>query len=593
MILKITFSKEKNRFKVIPSESDTDPGLSRVPFRGKSISVNRLCSAINAEKVVDFDDLGMLRLQFFYLSDIKLVQEMSQYVWCTLDEQADAALKLMTEKEQGSSRVESSIDVPENRSGKKPYVYQLAGVEGILKRWNMRSQDDSRMGVLMADEMGLGKTIMTACALLMQKEIRRTLILCPSMVMTQYREELLEWLNTGDPRFCVPSNQTPWGYTIDSTGIQLMETTRESPHGRIVVTNYEKLQREPSRSAIIKQQWDCVVVDEAHNFKNEEAIRTEALMMIKAKFRMMTTGTPVPNRLEDVYSLLNWLQPGLVGDYFDFKSQYADNPVSGAISLNKLLRSTIMIRRTRDQVFKELPKSLEFTTLLEPTPNVITNEGMLNRMLNTSSVDSIQARLLKKKGEAEKPGLSEYARESIRQEMEELIKKLYTAMKIDGYSFEEISAIRRETSVEKIPFVIERAEEILKEEESMIIAFIHRDVGNRLKKHFGKRCSVVMGGMSRSAANSQVVRFRSGASQVLLLSIDAAKEGLNLQSTSYMLVAELPWNDSRFSQLKGRILRPGQTRDCRYEIMLFKDSIDEKVAATMVIKKQLHEALTR
>src|SRR6185437_9343895 len=220
------------------------------------------------------------------------------------------------------------------------YPYQVEGVAFLA----------SRGRALRADEMGLGKTAQAIAAMvrLMRKEgVRRTLIVCPASLKRQWQREI--------PRFTdlVPS------------GVAVVDGPREERRQRyqdppaILVTSYELARAD--EAYLVALAPDLVVVDEAQRIKNWRTRTADAIKRIPSRFAFVLTGTPLENRLDDLYSLMQVVDRHRFGPLWRFNEEYTDLDASGRVkgykSLDKLRAcvAPVMLRRRKDDVALELP----------------------------------------------------------------------------------------------------------------------------------------------------------------------------------------------------------------------------------------------
>ncbi|MBU0970464.1 MAG: DEAD/DEAH box helicase, partial [Proteobacteria bacterium] len=210
-----------------------------------------------------------------------------------------------------------------------------------------------KVGACLADDMGLGKTVQALAAILLHAGDGPTLVVAPLSVMANWQEECQRFAPTLNP-------------IVFGSGDRQHFLEDLGPFD-LVISSYGLLQVEAEKLAGV--DWQTVVLDEAQAIKNMKTKRSKAAMQLNSRFRMITTGTPVENHLDELWTLFNFLNPGLLGSFGHFKDCFAipierdqDRKASGR--LKKLIRPFIL-RRMKTQVLKELPEKTEITLQVE------------------------------------------------------------------------------------------------------------------------------------------------------------------------------------------------------------------------------------
>ncbi len=232
------------------------------------------------------------------------------------------------------------------------YPHQLKTAKTVLRRFRGRA--------LLCDEVGLGKTIeagMILLELLMRKLARRVLILTPSSLVEQWRGEMsrkfgLDFIAQDDDAFREAGDEA-WG-SFDR-----------------ILASYHKARREPHRSLVAGQDWDMVIVDEAHHFRNRNTVLWKFANSLRKKYTLLLTATPVQNNLDELYNLVTLLQPGLLSTAKRFQQQFVDrHDKLAARNLNQLhdLLAEAMVRNRRSNVSVGLTRRYAQTFRVEPLP---------------------------------------------------------------------------------------------------------------------------------------------------------------------------------------------------------------------------------
>ena len=393
--------------------------------------------------------------------------------------------------------------------------YQKAGVKFALEKKR----------VLIADEPGLGKTLQTLAFLQARKDLRPSLIVCPASLKLNWRAEIGKFLeNCPENRAEILEGERP--YAVDAP---------------IVIVNYDILH---AWAPTLKSK--AFVLDESHLIKNRAARRTKAAQEAAkgAEAVLCLTGTPVLNRPMDLFTQLNLLAPEEFPDYFRFGLRYCNGcrkkvgvdryvwDFTGASrleELNRRLRETVMIRRLKKDVLRELPPKRLATVPVElasPKEYLIAEQNFLRWLSEWI-----------KRGKYEKGRLNKAAR------AEALVKVGYL----------QYCAARL-----KIKSVLEWVAGFLESGEKLILFAHHQAVIDYLAKQF-KNCVVLRGGQDARAKREAETKFQSDPRcQLLIGSLGAAGVGLNLTAASNVALIEFPWRPADLDQAVDRAHRIGQ-----------------------------------
>ena len=467
-----------------------------------------------------------------------------------------------------SRAMNADIEVPAPE-GKALLPFQRAGVDFIL----------GRDATLVGDEMGVGKTITTIGVINLDKP-GNVLIVVPASLKLNWRNELNDWLVDDYPIHIVNGGGSKaWTY--------------EGGRG-IVIMNYDLLKKHAD--AIREHEWDLLVADEAHYIKNDRTQRAKYLKgyrdkvigengevvkdergrakyeqkvePIKAKRRVLLTGTPLTARPKDLFGMLNYLDAANWPSFFKFAQRYCDAhhngygwDFSGASNLDELqerLRSTIMVRRLKKDVLTELPPKRRQTIVFEASTR------------------------------AEKAALA--AEAELREELESVIDDLEGGK---GFLFEEISRVRHETALAKLPKVIDQVRDMLENGEPLVVFGHHRDVIGGIRDALtedGHRVVLVDGGTPAQARQDAVDAFQNGDADVFVGTMGAAGVGLTLTRASNAIFAEIDWTPATLSQSEDRLHRIGAESPVNIYHLVLDGSIDARIAEVVVAKQEVFDA---
>jgi SWI/SNF-related matrix-associated actin-dependent regulator 1 of chromatin subfamily A len=444
--------------------------------------------------------------------------------------------------------------------------YQLAGIAYAA----------SKPATLIGDEMGLGKTIEAIGVINLDTSIQTVLVVCPASLKVNWAREMNKWL-------------------VRKFSIEIANGT--FPTGNIVIINYDILIKH--RAAIDARKWDLLIVDECHMVKNENAQRTRILLghedkdpakvvkPISAKRKIFMTGTPIVNRPKELWTLVHALDPqGLGRRFFTFMKRYTEahhngygwdfNGASNLGELQQRLRSKFMVRRLKSEVMTEMPAKRRQVIILPPSTHsgtaIAAELSVYKRYRDTIEAAEEAAREARAQGDKDGYNAS--------------IRKLHGANKI---AFEEMSQVRHDTAVAKIPNVIEHLKECLEAEDKVVVFVHHHDVGHALLAEF-PTAAVVTGETPPNARSQQVDKFQHDPNCHLFIgSIHAAGLGLTLTAAQLVIFAELDWVPGTISQCEDRLHRIGQQGSVLVQHLVFDGSVDSIMAHTIVEKQEVIE----
>ena len=430
----------------------------------------------------------------------------------------------------------------------------------------------SRKNVLFGDEPGLGKT-MQAIGLMNLRKSKRILVICPATLKLMWKGALTEWLT-------MPL----------SIGIA---EGKNWPNTSVVVINYDILHNHVYR--LNENEWDLMVIDEAHYLKNPDARRTRVvfgytppkskqskqalLTPIPAKSIAGLTGTPIPSRPIEGWTLFHALDPVAFPSFMGYAKRYCNatqgyhgwdfSGSSNLLELQEKLRASFMVRRLKKDVLTELPPKRRQIIELEARASdkaAIKAEWDAYNARQDNEAELIDA-IIKENDEAYKTAVNNMAEAS---------KVAFTAM----------SKVRHDTAVSKVDRVIDFLENALESGPVVCMAH-HREVVDSITDHFKERAVKLYGGMSKEDKNQSVEDFQSGKADLFVGSISAAGVGLTLTRSSTVVFAELDWVPGNVTQAEDRCHRIGQKDSVNVIHLVIEGSLDSKIAKTLVEKQEV------
>lgn len=423
------------------------------------------------------------------------------------------------------------------------YPYQRNGV------YFLKLISDQGLGCILGDEMGLGKTIQIIALMLAEKSEGRSpsLVVAPATLLENWRRELTSF----SPSLTVKVHAGPSraGIIARLVGFD------------VVVTSYDIAVRdEPLLSSI---SWNLLVLDEAQSIKNPTAQRTLSVKSIPRRVSLAVTGTPVENRLVDLWSLSDFVLPGLLGDRNVFEQQFTDTN-SDAADLAPIVAPILLRRRVRD-VAKDLPERID---VAQPI-------SMSYRMAQHYE----QARLAV---------ISEYGKSASLVELQRL--RMFCAHP----SLVGISPVDVLEDMPKYQRLLELLEEIFSHKEKCLIftsytAMIDIFLKDLPQRFTGQFFSFIDGRVPVEDRQPIVDNFFAASGGALILNPKAAGVGLNITTANHVIHYNPEWNPAVEDQASARAYRRKQQRPVTIHQMFFVDSIEEIVVERLAYKRGLAE----
>lgn len=445
----------------------------------------------------------------------------------------------------------------------RPYQERGAGWLTFLERWGL--------GACLADDMGLGKTIQFIAFLLHLKEQnaleKPTLLVCPTSVLGNWEREVKKFapplkvlLYHGDKR--------PKGKAFE----------RAVAGKDLVITSYALIHRDVKTLQSVS--WRGVVLDEAQNIKNSEAKQSQAVRQLEPEFRIALTGTPVENRLQELWSILDFLNPGYLGPRPFFQRRFAI-PIEkyGDAASLKTLRSLVqpfILRRlkTDRSIIQDLPEKQEMTVFcgLSAEQAKLYEKVVEKSLAEIESAEGIQRRgmilalLVKLKQVCNHP--SQFLKE--------------TTLKEPGQSG-------------KLIRLDEMLEEAISEGDRALIFTQFAEWGKLLKPHLEKRLGreifFLYGSTSKAQREEMIDRFQHDPQgpPIMILSLKAGGTGLNLTRANHVFHFDRWWNPAVENQATDRVFRIGQTRNVQVHKFVCTGTLEEKIHDMIESKKALAE----
>ncbi len=450
----------------------------------------------------------------------------------------------------------------ELRASLRPY--QRVGV-----RWLWWAHELG-LGVCLADDMGLGKTLQVLALLLLRRQSRArlpALLVVPASLVANWKAEA--------ERFC-PGLRLLVAHAASTGAAALASIQSEQLDvADAVLTTYGSLGRIPW---LLERQWGLVVLDEAQAIKNPGARQTRAVKSLRGRTRLALTGTPVENRLGDLWSVFDFLAPGLLGSakqFGDATKRMAARETDGYAPLRSLLRPYILRRlKTDKRVIADLPDKTEVTAFCGLTP--------VQAALYQRAVDDL-ARTLDEREGIERRGA--------------ILSALLRFKQICNHPSHWLGdGVWAPDASGKLGRLREICEPISGRQEKVLVFTQFREMtaplASFLRGVFGREGLVLHGSVPVKQRRALVESFQEeGGPPFFVLSLKAGGTGLNLTAASHVVHFDRWWNPAVENQATDRAFRIGQKRNVLVHKLVCRGTIEERVDALIASKRALAEAV--
>lgn len=437
------------------------------------------------------------------------------------------------------------------------YPYQVDGVAFLA----------SRGRALLADDMGLGKTAQAIAAtlqLMRRGDVRRVLVVCPASLKHQWLRELRDFAALG-----------PDDAGVVSGPREVREALYADPPP-ILITSYE-LARADERE-LLSLAPDLLILDEAQRIKNWRTRTASVVKRIPSRYAFVLTGTPLENRLDDLYSLMQVIDPHRFGPLWRFNEQFATldhagRPV-GYRNLDRLREriAPVMLRRRKEEVLTELPERIVNRLSVPMTPRQVA-------LHDEAEGSAAQLVAILKRRPLTPPE---------EQRLMRALQRMRMACDAAGLVDKKTRGAPKLDELERL------LEEICVDEGHKVVVFTEWERMQVMAAEACERLGVgfvrLHGGVPSDSRGRLIDRFREDPACKVFLSTDAGGVGLNLQAASHVINLDLPWNPAVLAQRIARVHRLGQREAVNVVLLVSEGGFEERMEGTLDSKRALFAA---
>jgi len=442
------------------------------------------------------------------------------------------------------------------------------GFKGELRSYQAEARtwlgflDGAGLGGCLALDMGLGKTPTMLAHINLSTGNGPSLVIAPPAVVTNWAAEAAKFV----PDLKVKVHHGPSRESLNRIGTM-------SKKFDLIITTYGTAVRDIE--ALAKVEWDKVVLDEAQAIKNPASETAQQLRKLNARSRVALTGTPIENGLGDLWSIMDFANPGLVGSRASFVSQLSDNGTGkeGAEKALKALNGILVFRRTKAEpaIAAELPDRIDELDQCTMTEEQI---GLYQAILDSLVIEASDSDAVKRKGAvlAAITGLKQICNHPA--------------------AFDKDYSKSLEGRSGKLIRLNEIIETVFAAGERMLVFTHFASWGEKMAEYLtdkhGVKISCYHGGMSRGARDKLVADFQSGkGAGAMVVSLKAGGTGLNLTAANHVVLYDRWWNPAVEDQARDRVWRIGQKNTVVCHRLVCPGTVDERVEEVVAGKRQI------
>lgn len=425
-----------------------------------------------------------------------------------------------------------------------------------------------RKGAIIADEMGLGKTLQAIATAIFKKELfgfSKTLIICPASLKAQWKSEIEKFTTEKAVVVEGAPNEREKLYAETDAYFQII--------------NYETVLRDSK--AINKTDFDFIILDEAQRIKNFETITSNAIKSLQKKHALVITGTPIENKLIDLFSIVDFIAPNMLAPLWEFSYQHCyfdhnhKNKITGYYNLQKLKERMrpVLVRREKQDVLEQLNQVTQIDVPVEMHP--------VQQDYHASSAMAV-AKILGKKFK------TPYDMQMLTKHLQSMRMACDSSFLVDKESHHSPKLVAlEEILLEKLDMHNNTRKIIIFSEWKRM----NHIIGKMLAKN-NIGFTELNGSVPVKNRKKIIREFETNPNCRVFLSTEAGGAGLNLQVADTIVNFELPWNPAKKNQRIGRIDRLGQeNKNLTVINLITRDSIEMKIASGLVVKQNLFDSV--
>lgn len=568
--------KPKSTLKLKRVKSKTYLGLDKLLEFDWQIAIGEEVVSMEQFKKLLIKSKGLIKYKsnYFYVEDSEL-QKLLNYFNTPPELSGFQLLRaaLSGEYQGAPVSLDSSVKALIKELGQSKKIPLPKGLQAQLRPYQhngfswLYKNAKVGFGSVIADDMGLGKTLQVITTLLKFKEEgllekQKVLVVAPTGLITNWLAEFEKF---------APSMLASAYHGLDR---QL------DKNADVIVTSYGIVRQEFEQ--LKKKKWFALVIDEAQNIKNQGTSQTKAIKAIPANYFIAMSGTPVENRLSELWSIMDYSNRGLLGNAKEFQTEFAQ-PIETMNDLDvaeKLKRVTapFLIRRLKSdkQIIQDLPDKIEMDSFSSLTP---VQAGLYEK--------TVEEALNEINGVEQKDSRSLFVRQGLVLQMILALKQIcnHPAQFLKNKQFDPTHSGKLLLLFDKLDSIIEAGEKVLiftqfKEMGDMLSHFI--------KERYGDTPLFYHGGCSLVQRKVMVDGFQNNpADKVFILSLKAAGTGLNLTAANHVIHYDLWWNPAVEAQATDRAYRIGQKSNVMVHRFITRNTFEERINEMIQSKKKL------
>ncbi|WP_374988462.1 SNF2-related protein [Priestia megaterium] len=450
------------------------------------------------------------------------------------------------------------LQSPKHLADLTPLPHQLEVAKQVVETMNGKA--------ILADEVGLGKTIEAGLILkeyMIRGLVKKVLILVPASLVSQWAMEL-------NQKFYIPAVPQRKSYVWDQCDI--------------VVSSIDTAKRSPHREIVLEQDYDLIIIDEAHKLKNNKTKNYEFVQSLKKKFCLLLTATPIQNRIEEIFNLVSLLKPGHLGnkDYFEKLFSAKKRSLQNDEHLRELVNK-VMIRNRRHDTGIEWTKRIVQTIPVEFSPKERELYDAITSFKGNGLHPSSAFSILTLQREACSSREAVYMTLKNMLERQEDPNSALTEHMITPL-MELLQQVPQNAKAEKVLELVQKIDD------KVIIFTEYRATQLYLQwylKQHGITSVPFRGGFKRGKKDWMKQLFESHAQ--VFIATEAGGEGINLQFCHHIINYDLPWNPMRLEQRIGRVHRLGQKHDVHIYNLAIQHTVEEHILKLLYEKINLFE----